>query len=352
MVGRSISINIGQIGLHGLFWFCYVILSGILTGISDESYTLGIQSELMMLPVKIALVYVVLLYFLPLYFEKGQQQRAIIGTLVVFLIAVLMYRLVLLGIIFPFLYPLRPISFWNERGFLLVAFDLFTALAAALSVKLTRMYLQSKRQQEVLEKEKLRSELNYLRSQTNPHYLFNTLNTLYGLALRKDEQTPEAILRMSQILDFTLHQARNHTVPLETELRIVRNVIDLEKMRTSAVVDIRLVEQLDAPHMPIAPMLLLPFVENAFKHGVATAPTSPYVHMKIIEEEGILMFTVKNNFRSGLDKDKNQESLGLQNVQRQLELLYKGHYDLLIEKAPDEHVIHLNLNLKAIKNEW
>lgn len=350
MVGNRGSVTSQQILLHVLFWVTYVILGGILTGIDTHAYTDGIVAEAIMLPVKMALTYYVLLVSVPMFAEDAQRGRAIFLTICAFIGAMLIYRLVLAGIIRPMQMPDRPIDFWNPRGFLLVAFDLFTAAAAAVSVKLTRMYIRSKRRQEVLEKEKLRSELNYLRTQTNPHYLFNTLNTLYGLALRRDEHTPEAILRLSQIMDFTLHQSRKHAVPLEEEVRILRNMIDLEKLRSAQLPDIQIVEQIDDPKVVIAPMLLVPFVENAFKHGVATAPNAPFVHVKIEQEDDQLLFQVSNNFKPSRS-ESNTESLGLDNVQRQLELLYGEQYVLKVSNNGGLHEVYLKLKLSALMPE-
>lgn len=346
----QLKISPWQFVLHALFWVVYTLLSGVLTGISDQNYTLGIKSELVMLPVKMALTYFVLWVSVPMYMEDKTRAKSIFLTLLALLMAMVFYRLILMGFIFPQFYPERQRVFWSSRGFLLVAFDLFTGVAAATTVKLTRMFYRSKRHQDALEKERVKSELNYLRTQTNPHYLFNTLNTLYGLALRKDEHTPEAILRLSQIMNFTLHQSLKHAVPLEEEVNVLRSIIDLEKLRSTQVPDIQFVENIDNPDCQIAPMLLVPFVENAFKHGVASAPDKPFVHIRIEEDADQLVFEVLNNYKETPQNDK--ESLGLANVKRQLELLYAGQYSLSIEKHPDVHQVRLNLNLNALSREF
>jgi two-component system, LytTR family, sensor kinase len=343
-------IALKQVWLHILFWFVYVLLGGILSGIEDHEYMKGLTSELIMLPLKMALTYYVLQIAVPMFMDDALRVRSIVLTILVLVVAIFVYRVVLLSVIFPTLYPERSGMFWNPRGFLLVAFDLFTAVVAALSVKLTRMYYRSKRRQDELEREKMQSELNYLRAQTNPHYLFNTLNTLYGLALRKDEHTAEAILRLSQIMDFTLHQSQKESVPLEEEVQIVRNIIDLERLRSSKIAQIVVDELVDNPRAMIAPMLLVPFVENAFKHGVATAPEKPFVRIRIEEDMDQLQFSVINNFRvPESQRTSESESLGLSNVQRQLELLYTNAYKLSIEKTEGVHTVSLQLDLSKMQ---
>jgi two-component system, LytTR family, sensor kinase len=352
MVGRY-GLTSKRVLTHSFFWVLYVIVSGLLTGLQAHDYAMGIKAEAIMLPVKMALTYYVLLFALPMYTEDAHRHKSIFLTITAFLLTSLVYRMVQVEIIFPHPLPLKPWQFFSPRGFLLVFFDLFTAVAAALSVKLTRMYIRSKRQSEKLEKEKLRSELNYLRTQTNPHYLFNTLNTLYGLALRRDDHTPEAILRLSKIMDFTLHQSRKYSVPLEEEVHILHSIINLERLRSTQVPDILFVEQIDDPTVMIAPMLLVPYVENAFKHGVATAPEKPFVHVHITQDLHELHFSVKNNFKIPEHTSRNKENLGLQNVQRQLELLYANAYTLSIEKKGDLHSVDLKLNLeKLLANDY
>jgi two-component system, LytTR family, sensor kinase len=334
---------------HLLFWVLYVILGGLLTGVQSRDYALGFKAEMLMLPVKMALTYFVLLHTLPLYTEDAQKKKALFLTILAFIATALVYRVIQLKVIFADGDASSALFFFSPKGFLLVFFDLFTAVAAALSVKLTRMYTRSKRKTEQLEKEKMKSELNYLRTQTNPHYLFNTLNTLYGLALRKDEHTPEAILRLSKIMDFTLHQSRKNSVPLEEEVHILHSIINLEKLRSSQLPDIQFIEQIDDPSVKIAPMLLVPFVENAFKHGVATAPEKPFVHVRITQDLNQLHFSVVNNFKITEQLTPIKENLGLQNVKRQLELLYDRAYTLSIQKTGDLHSVELSLNLDALK---
>ena len=193
-----------------------------------------------------------------------------------------------------------------------------------------------------LENEKLVSELAFLKSQINPHFLFNSLNNIYSLAYQKSEKTPEAILKLSEIMRYMLYESNENKVPLLEEIRYLKNYIELQKLRFKDKAYINFEVDEDIQDQKITPLILISFVENAFKHGVATDKENP-ITIVLNVSTNKLFFQVLNR-KNTQNKDETG-GIGLQNVKRRLDLLYKGQYRLHIQDDKDIYSCELYLNL-------
>ena len=193
--------------------------------------------------------------------------------------------------------------------------------------------------------EKLKTEMNYLKAQINPHFLFNTLNNLYGRSLEKSEKTPEVILRLSKIMDYMLFESDEIIVYLKKDIDNLENYLAIEKIRqgNNAVINFDFEGAID--NRKIAPLLFLPLIENAFKHGVNTLIKDAYLAIKLIVNTDHLTFSVKNNYAV---KEKNgialKPGLGLSNLQKRLDLFYPGKHTLTIQDVGGVYEIQLMLN--------
>lgn len=200
-----------------------------------------------------------------------------------------------------------------------------------------------------LEKEKLQSELLSLRSQINPHFLFNALNTIYGMARRTDEETAGAIIKLSDILRHGLYECDDNEITMEKEILFICQYIEFAKLRLYDKDKIRLHIDADLNGQKIAPLLLVPFIENAIKHGMGHNATEPDIDVHLSVSDNNLYFKCIN---SNLSKPKHSRPLsstggiGLRNVSRRLQLLYPGRHQLQINDGAEEFFIHLNLQLK------
>lgn len=194
-----------------------------------------------------------------------------------------------------------------------------------------------------LEKEKLAAELAFLKSQLNPHFLFNSLNNIYSLSYQKSEKTPEAILKLSEMMRYMLYESNDDSVALAKEITYLQNYIDLQKLRfkNGAYVDLHV--NGDANGQTIMPMVLVAFVENAFKHGVATDESHP-ITIDINISPRRLWFKVSNK-TNNQNKDETG-GVGLANVKRRLDLLYRGRYDINIKNEPPVYTSELYLDLQ------
>jgi LytS/YehU family sensor histidine kinase len=194
--------------------------------------------------------------------------------------------------------------------------------------------------------EKQSAELNYLKSQTNPHFLFNTLNNIYSLARDKSDLAPESILRLSKILRFMLYEAGGPYIAIEQELKIITDYIALEKLRYDESLRVNFSNDVEDMKQALPPLLLIPLVENAFKHGVSETRTDPFVDIHLSVNKRQLLFVVKNSTEEFHEKEKLKENIGLSNLRRQLELLY-ADYHLSVQHSDAGFSATLNINLAS-----
>jgi len=198
------------------------------------------------------------------------------------------------------------------------------------------------------------ANLRFLRSQINPHFLFNALNTLYGVALmEKSENTADGIQKLGDMMRFVLHENNQELIPLKKEATYLQNYIEFQKLRTRSSPDMNICHDLDIGECEkqIAPMLLVPFVENAFKHGISLLRKS-WVNVSLACTEATIEFKVQNSIhpKQEFDHEKHQSGIGLENVWQRLELIYPGKYVLEISSDNGEFSVTLTINLKS-KND-
>ncbi len=194
--------------------------------------------------------------------------------------------------------------------------------------------------------EKKTAELNFLKSQTNPHFLFNTLNNIYTLCRDKSDLAPESLLRLSDILRYMLYETQGYRVPVEKEIQIIRNYIELEKLRYDSSLKITFEINTNHTNLEIPPLLIIPLVENAFKHGVSETIGEPFIHVRLSIELFRLRFEVENSMPGDNAADAVIESIGISNVRRQLQLLFTD-YELKIEKRSATFFSGMYINLNS-----
>ncbi|HLZ87160.1 MAG TPA: histidine kinase [Puia sp.] len=205
---------------------------------------------------------------------------------------------------------------------------------------------QLKKRAQQLQIEKQQAELNYLKSQTNPHFLFNTLNNIYSLARDKSDLAPESVLRLSKILRYMLYEAGGQYIAIEQELKIIGDYISLERLRYDDSLRINFNYDVEDMKQSLPPLLLIPLVENAFKHGVSETRHQPYIDIHLSVEKRQLAFYVRNSTEEPAIDGKVRENIGLSNLRRQLELLYTD-YTVSLEQKAAEFSATLKINLAS-----
>lgn len=208
--------------------------------------------------------------------------------------------------------------------------------------KFTVDWFFNEREKTELEKQRLTSELAFLKSQINPHFLFNSLNNIYSLAYQKSDATPNAILKLSEIMRYMLYESNDNSVDLQKEITYLKSFIELQKLRFKGEANVILEVEGQITDQKIVPLLLISFVENAFKHGLATDKENP-IHINISVFEDNLLFTVKN--KKNLQNKDQTGGIGMANVVRRLDLTYPEKYRLSVDNKEDEYFSELYLNL-------
>jgi two-component system, LytTR family, sensor histidine kinase AlgZ len=197
-----------------------------------------------------------------------------------------------------------------------------------------------------IENEKLTAELNFLKAQINPHFLFNTLNNLYYLAYTKSPNTPEVIAKLSQMMRYMIYDSNSPLVPLSKEIEYMENYISLERLRLNDQIPIRFKVDGDAQRFMVTPFIFITFLENAFKHGVSNNNPKAWVNIAIHLNETECLYEVENSKVQSVKIDGEEKSgLGLQNVKRRLELSYPEQYELTVNDRPDSYKVKLRITL-------
>ena len=194
--------------------------------------------------------------------------------------------------------------------------------------------------------EKQAAELNYLKSQTNPHFLFNTLNNIYSLARDKSDLAPESILRLSKILRFMLYETAGAYIAIEQELKIMNDYLALERLRYDDSLRVDFNYTVEDMKQSLPPLLLIPLIENAFKHGVSETRNQPFVDMHLTVNQRQLVFLVKNSTEDVAEEKTVKENIGLANLRRQLELLYTD-FSLVAAQGKSVFTASLKINLAS-----
>jgi LytS/YehU family sensor histidine kinase len=236
-------------------------------------------------------------------------------------------------------------NYFTFASFVYAFFLLCFTTGIALFLKLLRQNIKARETEQEMVKKRLETELRFLKAQTNPHFLFNTLNNIYGLARKKSDDTAEVVMKLSKLLRFMLYETNKPYIPIEDEVRVMEDYIELEKIRYNKRLRIDFDKAIDNQHEPIAPLILLPFVENAFKHGAGETINDSYIKIEIRLQESSLYFFVENS-KPDDSLSVITEKIGLSNVRRQLELMYPEH-QLHIENHTSTFSIVLKLNLNS-----
>jgi LytS/YehU family sensor histidine kinase len=221
--------------------------------------------------------------------------------------------------------------------------SLYLLLTVALKFSMD-WYEQKKLLQEI-QVEKLQAEVNYLRSQVNPHFLFNALNNLYALTLKKSDEAPEVVLKLAELMEYMLYESEDAFVPLEKEINYLNNYLELEKIRQGNNADIRLTVNGNMDKCWVPPFLILPLVENAFKHGVNRAVHNAYLFIAVDIADD-LAIRITNNKSNG-HRAAHNGGIGLLNLRKRLELLYPGKHVLEIVDGPDKYEVSLKISLSC-----
>ena len=222
------------------------------------------------------------------------------------------------------------------------ALTFFFIFIISSGITIINKWFETEKNKNLIEKEKLNTELTNLKAQINPHFLFNVLNTIYALALKKSDTTPDAVMRLSKMLRYIVNETQDDKVPLENEIDCINNYIDLQKMRLSDTVEITYNKKGSFNDVQIAPLLLITFVENVFKHGISTHEHSPIL-IDISLEGNLFSFTTNNKIFKL--KEETSVGIGIENTRKRLQLIYPYNHILNIVETENSFNVELTIKL-------
>jgi LytS/YehU family sensor histidine kinase len=325
-----------RVAYHLYFWIFFFGLMFLSSGAEEESLTVRIVNSLEYIAFLVVPVYIHF-FILDRFFYKKK-----------YAIYVLSLVATLIGwgyIVHRFFYQ-RHMEKSSLAGAIVMVFFM---LLISTSIKVLADSVKQRFLMQQIEAKQVQTELRLLKTQINPHFLFNTLNNLFGMARKQDPQTADGISGLSHLMRYMIYESNVDLISLEKEIQQINRLIELQKLRFAKDDDIQIDFSIDgeAEKVQIPPMLLIPFVENAFKHGISLSAPS-FVRIHLNADEDMLEFSVNNSkhFRSD-NKEDFGLGIGLQNVSRRLELLYPGNHELAISDG--EKVFEVRLVLRKPK---
>lgn len=222
-------------------------------------------------------------------------------------------------------------------------FLLLVVTSISTSLRLNGDRVKSEQLRKERENESLKSELSFLRSQITPHFMFNVLNTLSSLARQKSDELEAVIIKISQLMRYMLYNRADNKIFLKNEVEFIESYIEIQKLRFGAQTGIKSHFEIDDPNIQLEPMLLIPFIENAFKHGFGTV-ADPLIDLQLSCKNGNLFFSLKNRFNPEILPDKSASGIGIHNVQKRLTYLYEDNHTLNTSVEKDIFTVSLKIN--------
>ena len=342
-----------RIFTHIIFWGLVLVYYTFFFGHQGGYYLLTFKFVILLLPISISTTYFFNYFLIPKYLLNNKFFKFSLFSIYTLITSFWIISLISL----PFLALIGPGMDMFDNSLIdlyFVIVGMYSVSILAILIKLLKYWYLKQNEHIQLLKEKSEAELEMLKGQINPHFLFNTLNNIYSLSLKKSDLTPEAVLKLSEMLDYLLYECKSDRVSLKNEVKLIQNYIYLQKIRFGDRLDIQF-DNLANDDLNIAPMILLPFIENSFKHGVGNQSKEVWIVIHLSQTEKYLSFKVSNSKIHQDQKRQSSESggIGLENVKKRLQLLYPEGYSLEIEPLPDRYsvILKIKTNAMALKQD-
>lgn len=351
------TMNNRRLFRHVAFWLVY---SGIMffnelflpTSFAENPtwayFNRLLLAQLVLLPVRIALVYYTLYVFIPRWQVTASRIRLTCEGVAVLLFGVLLQRILVQQVIWVYVYESSTtLSVLGlSARFLFTLLELLQVVGIAATIKLFRMRMAAAAREKAMVQEKLTAEIRHLKAQVNPHFLFNALNSIFSLARTRSEKTADVVLQLSDILRYMLYESGKKTTTIAAELKIISDYIALQQLRFGERLRVEKTLHVDDDAQQVAPLLLLPLIENAFKHGAGNINGDVLIHISLTVSHNRLLLHITNPLDEQAAAGIKTEGIGLANIRRQLELLYTD-YSFIYGRQENLFEVRLELNLQS-----
>ncbi len=332
---------------HLLFWSLYFLFNVLRWGLYFDDFSYSFQSNLVEFSMHLIVVYFNLLVLVPRFFPFKLFRYA--ASLLAATLFISLFRILLT-------YQLVTTEVWKEAS--IAGLDLFDpnyfvavfvgelyVVGFTMAIKLGIDYINNIKKTKELENKKLEAELSFLRSQVQPHFFFNTLNNLYSLTLTQSKKAPDTVLKLSELMSYVIYEGKSKRVLLSKEIKHINAYLELEKLRydNRLQINLEIIGTIDNYYMP--PLILVPFIENCFKHGNTHSDTIP-INIIVEVSNNKLTYTVSNNVMPKTsDILEERGGIGIKNATRRLDLLFKKNYSLEIQEEKEKFTIKLSMPL-------
>lgn len=336
---------------HVLFW---VIIYGIgiyFKSLHSDQPTLSFSQNVvwhgMIILSKIPIAYITVYYIVPLFFEEKKYSFALIQFFIAYFLLFCLVNFYK-ATVYPH-FDMAVATDWSayslDKFFLDFFINNLGVIGFLILTKLLLNHTENQQNNLRLEKEKSLLELRLLKSQLNPHFLFNTLNNIYSLSIQNSPKTSESIARLSEILDYILYRSGDQLTTLTSEVKLLENYIELEKLRYSDRLNISFQKSIEN-EVEIAPLLLLSVVENAFKHGAGEDIGNPRIHIQLNVKGHEIEFIVENTFTPHQALEEKAHGIGINNLKQQLELIYSKNHKISFIQNENIFRVEMKINTK------
>lgn len=352
---------------HVAFWLFWTVFQGFLYAFISLSPSMNYLHRLpqtmldsvLFLPIHIFLSYALMYFVIPVYVVKYKYLSAALWTFAFILATAFLSTLLALYVVGPVRETVLPQEFLlpahgspAERGSFHLAFLAglrggITVGGLAAAIKLMKHWYVEGQRNLQLQKEAVESQLQLLKAQVHPHFLFNTLNNIFSFTQNTSPAASRLVMGLSDILRYMLYECNQPLVPLEKELKMIDDYIGLETIRYGNRLDLHVDFPAEANGFSIAPLLLLPFVENCFKHGISNILEQPWLNLQVSITGNLLAVRLVNS-KAVNEKPATHPGLGIENVRRRLQLLYPGKHELVITREDEVFIVNLKLELEKI----
>ncbi|MEN0004954.1 MAG: histidine kinase [Bacteroidota bacterium] len=340
--------NWERLSRHLFYWSAWTIFLSVVNAVMMPFWTYWqwLAFELSVLPVKIGFSYLVAYWLLPKYLYP----RRYLAFLASYLFFFVVFSGLLIVVDINFVYPvILKQKIYN--GFFADAVHWCIQLIHISGLVVAIKFLQNFRHEQArlfaLQKEKIETELKYLKNQVRPHFLFNTLNSLYGMVLENHPNSAESIVTLSDMMSYMLYESEEEYVSLQRELQHIQDYIQMEKLRYQRKLLLEVEWPEAMPDLLIVPHLLLPFVENAFKHGPGKNPMQSSIYVSVQVSGNMLELCIQNTYKSDAIGEQGASGIGLETVQKRLQMRYPNRYQLRIE-ANELYEVYLQVELEQV----
>ena len=331
---------------HSLFWAMALVIYSLLEMfLNHTGFVYTMSNNLLRLLILGAAVYYNIYVLIPRYLAK-KQFMGYMGLLLLVVFIISPIESLLIFIKSDHLPEMQASIVGHlDWSFLSNFFVVGTSSVAKITVD----WYKNLREKQEIQTETMQSELRFLKSQINPHFLFNTLNSLYALTLKKSDKAPDIVLKLSEMMRYMLYECNEPQVLLSKEVSYISNYLDLELLRQGNNMDISFKMEGTISDQHIAPLMFIPFIENCFKHGLGHHPAKGFVSIHLIVAGQQVDLRIENSKSENMPKQRHARSggIGLVNVRRRLDLLYPGKYNLDIHDNPQTYIVNLKLSLDS-----